>query len=123
MAMIGGVEVKGGNIFHRRGDTGKLAVNLMVGDAPYVFQSGDTGLFTVKKRIGDDEIVFQKEMADGAFLLEPADTKDLVPGSYRYDMQVTLSSGEVYTVAMGKYKLLPDITTRKEEEDEEVEQQ
>lgn len=121
--MIGGIEVTGENIFHRRGDTGKLKVNLIIGDAPYVFQDGDTGLFTVKKRVGDDEIILQKEMSDGAFILLPADTKDLTPGSYRYDMQVTLSSGEVYTVAMGKYKLLPDITTRKEEEDEEVEQQ
>jgi hypothetical protein len=121
--MTGGIDVMGANIFHRRGDTGKLKVNLMIGDAPYVFKDGDNGLFTVKKRIGDEEIVLQKEMADGAFTLLPEDTKDLTPGSYRYDMQVTLSSGEVYTVAMGKYKLLPDITTRKEEEDEEVEQQ
>lgn len=123
MAMVGGIEVTGGNITHRRGDTGKLVVHLMVGDAPYVFHDGDTGLFTVKKRVGDDEIILQKEMSDGAFILLPADTKDLTPGSYRYDVQVTLSSGEVYTVAMGKYRLLPDITTRKEEEDEEVEQQ
>ncbi len=121
--MTGGIEVMGNNIFHRRGDTAKLKVNLSMGDAPYAFKDGDSGLFTVKKRVTDDDIVLQKEMADGAFLLLPDDTKDLTPGSYRYDMQVTLSSGEVYTVAMGKYKLLPDITTRKEEENEEVEQQ
>lgn len=109
--MTGGIEVRGSNIYHRRGDTGRLNIHLFVGDDVYALKAGDTGLLTVKKRRDDEAIVLQKEMADGAFTISPEDTKGLKPGKYWYDMQITLSTGEVCTVAIGRYNLMGDVTT------------
>lgn len=109
--MVGGIEVRGSDIYHRRGDTGKLSISLLVGNTPYVWQDGDTGLLTLKKKKDDDAVVLQKEMAEGAFSLLPEDTKGLKPGKYWYDVQVTLATGEVCTVALGRYNLLQDVTT------------
>ena len=114
--MIGGIEVKGSRIQHRRGDTGYLDVTLFMGDKTYELREGDTGLFTVKKKRDSEDVIFQKEMTeDGGFLLLPEDTKDLLPGTYYYDVEITLSSGDVCTIAIGKYKLLGDVTTEKVE--------
>lgn len=111
--MIGNIEVKGRNIYHRRGDTGWLDVRLFMGDVPYDLRDGDSGLFTVKKRKDSDDVVYQKAMTeDGGFILLPEDTQGLEPGTYYYDVQITLASGEVSTIAIGKYKLLGDITTK-----------
>lgn len=109
--MTGGIEVRGSNIYHRRGDTGRLNVHLLVGDERYEWKDGDAGLFTVKKKRDDEAIVIQKELVDGAFTVLPEDTKALKPGKYWYDMQITLSTGEVCTVAIGKYNLMGDVTT------------
>lgn len=107
-----GVTVSGNMIRHRRGDTGYLDVNLFIGDKPYELREGDTGLFTVKKK-PDGDMVLQKSMTeDGGFILMPEDTEGLKPGAYHYDVEITLSSGEVYTIAIGRYKLLEDITTK-----------
>jgi hypothetical protein len=112
MTMMGGVEVKGHNIYHRRGDTGYLDVSLFLGDERYDLRDGDSGLFTVKKKKDSSDAVYQKVMTeDGGFILEPEDTAGLEPGVYYYDVQITLSSGDVNTIAIGKYKLLGDITT------------
>jgi hypothetical protein len=109
--MTGGVEVRGSAIYHRRGDTGCLNLSLFMGNAPYELKAGDSGLFTVKKKRDDEAIVLQKEMANGSFTLLPEDTRGLKPGKYWYDIQLTFSTGEVCTVAIGRYRLLGDVTT------------
>lgn len=110
--IVGGVEVRGHNIYHRRGDTGCLDVRLFMGDESYELSDGDSGVFTVKKKKDSDEVVYQKAMTnDGGFILAPADTQGLKPGNYHYDVQITLADGTVNTIAIGKYKLLGDITT------------
>lgn len=110
--MTGGVEVRGSTIYHRRGDTGYLDLSLFMGNEPYELRPGDSGLFTVKKKKDGEDIVYQKSLTDdGGFILLPEDTRGLKPGTYHYDVEITLASGEVVTIAIGKYKLLLDITT------------
>lgn len=43
--------------------------------------------------------------------LEPADTENLTPGKFVYDVQVTLSGGEVYTVLKDEFEIRADVTT------------
>lgn len=110
--MMGNIEVRGRNVYHRRGDTGWLDVMLFMGCQPYDLKAGDSGLFTVKKNKNSEDVLYQKVMTeDGGFLIEPEDTAGLKPGTYFYDVEITLSTGEVSTIAIGKYKLLGDITT------------
>ena len=40
----------------------------------------------------------------------PADTVDIEPGEYDYDISVTTSENKVYTVMRGKYSLDYDVT-------------
>jgi len=42
--------------------------------------------------------------------LIPADTSDLEPGIYFYDVELTTTSGKVYTLVKGELNLLQDVT-------------
>ena len=53
--------------------------------------------------------MLQKSVQDGKIKLDPADTADLQPGVYVYDIQ-TIIGGAVDTVAVGTYTLQPDVT-------------
>ena len=43
-------------------------------------------------------------------VLEPADTKDLEPGEYDFDIQVLTAASKNYTVMKGKFDLEYDVT-------------
>lgn len=107
---MGGARVCGRTIRHVRGDTGTVQLSLYMGGEPYDMQDGDSALLTVKKKI-DGETLLQVALDDGVFAIEPEATEGMRPGHYWYDIQVTLHDGEVVTVAMGRYVLLPDVTT------------
>lgn len=85
--------------------------------------------FTVKARTSDtdDQALIQKKntaagggddqikivvAAQGKMevYLVPDDTEDLDPGTYIYDIQVTLASGKTYTVARDKITFKEDVT-------------
>ena len=108
--MTGGIDVQGSRIRHRRGDTGVLRLFLFLGDSAYTIKDTDKAVLTVKKNFKSDAIL-QIPMEESEFIFQPADTQGMKPGKYKYDVQVTLTTGEVVTVALGDYILLPDVTT------------
>lgn len=116
---IGGVWIDGDTIKHRRGDSGVLVLLTWwpKRNTTVLLREGLTAKLTVKKRWQDTSNVFQLELSeDGGFVFEPELTKDLKPGTYCYDVEVTVD-GTVKTIAVGKYKLLPDVTRRVENEE------
>ena len=59
----------------------------------------DTAVLTIKRDINDADAVLRLQMdADGQFIFRPGHTAELACGRYCYDVQVTLSYGNVYTV-------------------------
>ena len=59
----------------------------------------DVAVLTIKRDINDADVVLQLNMdSDGQFVFRPDDTAELECGRYCYDVQVTLSTGNVYTV-------------------------
>ena len=59
----------------------------------------DAAVLTIKRDINDADVVLQLNMdSDGQFVFRPDDTAELECGRYCYDVQVTLSTGNVYTV-------------------------
>lgn len=86
------------NIFLTRGDTAVLLLSVVDSEGtPYDF-SNDTVQLTVKTSVYTDDLVFQKNITNGHFEIEPADTSDLPYGKYFYDVQIVTPNDKVYTV-------------------------
>jgi hypothetical protein len=85
--------------------------------------------FTVKQKLSDtdtDALIQKKNTEAGGdptqitmtnptggqceVHLVPADTEDMNPGTYHYDIQVKLASGKIYTVARDRITFKEDVT-------------
>ena len=99
-----------------RGDTRIFTVT-MTDDAgdPYDLTSADVA-FTVgglfEKGVGDGITIADPETGVAVVTVDPADTNGApdVRRAYRYDVQVTLSSGAVKTPLRGLFVVVPDVT-------------
>lgn len=89
--------VDGMNLSMRRGDNDELSVSLN----GYTIQPGDFIEMTVKKAINGPVIIYKKltdfSNNEAIFSFVPADTKNLQPGDYIYDIQLTFG-GRVKTI-------------------------
>lgn len=84
-----------------RGDTAYISVNIQndVSSEPYTVKEDDTLRLTVKKQVTDKNIAFQKVVKGvSTFIINPEDTKDLAFDKYKYDVELTTATGEVFTV-------------------------
>lgn len=97
-----------------RGDTARLTVNIDndVDGYEYIIQTEDTLTMTVKKGISDDIPVMQLNIkGTNVFHIKPSDTSTLDFGSYKYDIQLTTSDGDVHTViGPATFTLLKEVT-------------
>ena len=97
-----------------RGDTARLSVPIKnsVNDNEYTMESDDILYFTVKKTAKDSEPLFQKvSKGSNAFYIEPKDTEGFLFGKYKYDVQLTTASGDVYTVIEpSTFEVMEEIT-------------
>lgn len=97
-----------------RGDTARLTVSIINDLTQSEYQISDTDVLTlsIKKSIRDETTAVQKSVTGSdTFYIEPDDTKDLGFGKYKYDVQLTTSGGEVYTV-MGPndFEIMQEVT-------------
>ncbi len=97
-----------------RGDTAYLQVPIYndVTGEEYEMAKDDKLTFSVKRNINDTEYCFQKELVgSNIFKIEPDDTKRYDFASYKYDVQLTTASGDVYTViAPAVFKICTEVT-------------
>lgn len=105
--------IDGNNIRLTRGDTAYLTIPITteLGEE-YVMQSGDTLTFSVKKNETMSEYLFQKKVTGSNEIhIEPNDTKSLPFGKYKYDVQIDLTSGDVFTVIEPSiFELMKEVT-------------
>lgn len=104
--------VKDNDIALTRGDTLFLTVDLTDSDGDkYSPREGDVLRFAMKKRISSAELVILKDIPVDTltFEIEPSDTKELMYGSYVYDIELTDAEGHVTTVIMGKFKVTEEV--------------
>lgn len=103
-----------GTIRLTRGDTARLNVQItnQIGEDEYTIDANDTLTFSVKKSVSESEYVLQKTIVgSGAFHIEPRDTSELAYGKYKYDVQLTTASGDVYTIIEpSTFELLKEVT-------------
>lgn len=104
-------EVKGGNIFHTRGDTADFALGVTVDGEP---TTDYEGTFSIKKTLKDEAYLFTAPVVDGNVHISHDATKDLPFGRFFYDVQLRLNDGteegRYVTVGPFEYNLLPDVT-------------
>ena len=103
-----------GAIALTRGDTARLTVSIVNDDSgePYEIQNDDTLTLSIKKTVKDENALVSKTI-DGTdtFHIEPKDTSELSFGMYVYDVQLTTSDGDVYTVIPpSKFEILTEVT-------------
>lgn len=97
-----------------RGDTARLSVDVtnFPSGEEYVITDSDTLTLTIKKRESDTQHLVQKVIrGQNCFHIEPSDTKDMVFGKYRYDVQLSTSSGDIYTIIEpSNFEILKEVT-------------
>lgn len=102
-----------GSIELTRGDTAYLDVSITnTENEEYELQSGDKLTLSVKKALTDETPCLQKIIsASKMFHVEPSDTSGLQFGKYKYDVQLTTASGDVFTVVGPEtFEILPEVT-------------
>lgn len=97
-----------------RGDTARLTVPIinLANNGEYTMESGDILYFTVKKTAKDSDFLFQKSVTGSNLIhIRPEDTADLSFGKYKYDVQLTTATGDVYTVIEpSTFEVMEEIT-------------
>ena len=88
--------VSNNNISLTRGDT--VILNLDIQN--YELQDSDDVVLTVKKNVNTPTIILQKKLdfENMRFVIKPDDTSKIPYGTYKYDVQITTSEGNVYTI-------------------------
>ena len=103
-----------GTIRLTRGDTARLTIPIInsTSNDEYVMQSGDVLFFTVNKSAKDTNYLFQKESTGAnAIHIKPEDTDNRSFGKYKYDVQLTTVSGDVYTIIEPSvFEIMEEIT-------------
>ena len=103
-----------GTIRLTRGDTARLTIPIInsASNSEYAMQSGDVLFFTVKKSAKDTNYLFQKKVIGANSIhIKPEDTDNLSFGKYKYDVQLTTASGDVYTIIEPSvFEIMEEIT-------------
>lgn len=103
-----------GEIELTRGDSAWLTVDIAndtTGEA-YLMNPEDTLTLSLKKSVYDDDPVLQKTIkGSNIFNILPTDTANLGFLKYKYDVQLTTASGDVFTVIPDNtFHILPEVT-------------
>lgn len=103
-----------GSISLTRGDTARLTVDIEneLTSEKYIINEQDVLTLSIKKSIKDDTYLVQKVITgSNMFHIEPEDTSDLAFGKYKYDVQLTTSDGDVFTVIEpNTFEILTEVT-------------
>ena len=92
-------EIKDNQITLTRGDSAKMLIELTQADGTeYPMQKGDVLTFTLRKKVESTGKLIEKIFNEKHIEFIPEDTVDLDFGNYVYDVVLTTSAGEVYTV-------------------------
>ena len=102
-----------------RGDSRTVEITVTADGSAVDLSTVAAYVMTVKKNADDPTAtitvtgtIANAPGTDGVieFLLVPADTASLAGGAYVYDVQLTMETGDVYTVAKDQFIILDDVT-------------
>lgn len=102
-------EIYNNTIKLTRGDSAVIDLTLK----GYELQDEDVVVLTIKKDVNTTTSILQKTLDNDLmqFTLSHDDTKNITYGNYVYDVQITTSNGQVYTVITPHtFKLEAEVT-------------
>ena len=103
-----------GTIHLTRGDTARFSISVEneLTQQEYIIGENDKLTLTVKKKVKDTEALLQKTaLGVSLFHIKPEDTSSMSFGKYKYDVQLTTSTGDVYTIVEPTtFEILPEVT-------------
>lgn len=107
------------NLGQTKGDTKKYDLTFKDSNGDAIDITGATVYLSVKDEQNSSVNLFQvvttthtsPTTGQTEIEVEPADTASLELGNYWYDIQITTSSSEKYTVLKGNYAITYEITT------------
>ena len=104
--------ITGNAIKLTRGDTAFLTVPLVCNNEEYTMGPDDVLVLSMKEYITDPRAVLRKEVKGGnVFHIEPNDTSGLPFGKYKYDIQLNMANGDVFTVIdVDTFEILQEVT-------------
>lgn len=101
-----------------RGDTAYLEINITTTDDSgavndYEISQEDTLTLSVKKKVKDSTYILHKQInGSTVFHIKPEDTRGVSFGTYVYDVQLTTSDGDVYTIIEpSSFEIMTEVTT------------
>lgn len=90
--------LNGNDIHLTRGDTAYLKIDISDTEGfVYTIKNGDILTITVNN-ISGSNVISKSVDADNVIVLNSEDTKRLKIGRYKYDIQLTTSIGEIFTI-------------------------
>jgi hypothetical protein len=103
-----------------RGDSGRLDVTVKQSDGTAYDLTGATLFLTVKNALTDadsaavvtKEVTVHDSATGGLSHFDLLTTDNATAGTRYYDVQLKTSSGDIYTLFGGLWKVLADVTTR-----------
>ena len=107
-----------------KGDTYKCHVIVTDTDGSNVVIPSDCKIYLTVKQNPNSDALIALNLEKGIVLednkigikFEPEMTQNMQSGSYKYDVQLTMSTGDKYTIISNeKFILIPEITSLKEE--------
>lgn len=111
------IRISGSTILITRGDTAYISINVNDQDGnPYELQDGDKIEIHVRPRVSDrTELAFEGtveyENDEVIWHIKPEDTDELEIDTYFYDVQLTTSNSDVFTIIpAAKFKILDEVT-------------
>ena len=106
------IDQKNRKIKLTRGDTATMLVQIFdIEGKEYEIKDSDVITFTLRKNSASEVSLTKVAIPSHHILFEPNDTSELIPGLYKYDLQLTTAEGGVYTIIQDNYfELLPEIT-------------
>lgn len=108
------VNEKDNSIKLTRGDTARIQVPIVsdTTNSPYELDESDKLVLTIKQKETDSLALVQKIITgSNSFHILPSDTKGIPFGKYVYDIELTTSAGDVYTVIEpATFELLKEVT-------------
>lgn len=103
--------INGTEIRITRGDSALLQIDLFDDKGAYTLKDGDILELSAVEKLGEPYAIHLYSDRNAIFHIKPSDTKSLDFGVLKYDIQLTLANGEVYTVvAYSDFVITKEVT-------------